>query len=110
MHQSFLDQNALIGLGRKARTPDFRKRIDSALKDGSVAVVVSTWHLIEIAHTTNIANAVALAEFMDSLNPGWLLERHDLQKLEVEEDFAGFSGCMFLIDLVSEHAQQLSLR
>ena len=68
-----------------------------------MAVVVSTWHLIEIAHTTNIANAVALAEFMDSLNPGWLLERHDLKKLEVEEDFCRFSGCMFLIDLVSEH-------
>jgi hypothetical protein len=90
MADSYLDQNAVLALGRKARNPDFRKKLDSALQSASVAVVVSSWHLIETAHTTNLANAVELAEFIDSLKPGWLLERHDIQKLDVEDDFCRF--------------------
>jgi hypothetical protein len=84
------DQNALIALGVKARNPEFRKKLDCALESGSFSVVVSTWHLIETANTTNLEKAVELAEFIDSLKPAWLLERRDAQKLEVEEDFCGF--------------------
>src|SRR5215468_2371224 len=90
MPRSYLDQNALIGLGRKARQAEFRKKVDSALDSGSLSAVVSSWHLIETAHTTNVANAVELAEFIDSLKPAWILERHDIQKLDVEDDFCKF--------------------
>lgn len=90
--QTYLDQVALIELGRKARSAAFRQKLDSALQSGFLAVVVSSWHLIETAHTTNLANAVELAEFMDSLNPAWLLERRDIQKLDVEEDYCKFLG------------------
>jgi hypothetical protein len=87
MPLTYLDQNALIELGRAARSPDFRKKLDTALKSRSLAVVVSSWHLIETAHTTNLANAVELAEFIDSLKPTWLFERRNIQQLDVEEDF-----------------------
>jgi hypothetical protein len=33
---------------------------------GAVTAVVSSWHLIETANTTNLANSVELAEFMDT--------------------------------------------
>jgi len=88
---TYLDQNALLKLGFKARKPDFRQRLDTALS-GSLAIVVSSWHLIEKAHTSNVAIAVELAEFIDSLRPSWLLERRDIQKLDVEDDFCRFLG------------------
>ncbi|SRR6266403_1232994 len=90
MPLTYLDQNALIELGRMARNSDFRRRLDSAIESGSFAAVVSSWHLIETAHTSNLANAIELAEFIDSLKPSWLLERRDIQKLDVEEDFYRF--------------------
>lgn len=89
MPQTYLDQNALLGLGFKARNTGFRKKLDEALASG-LSVVVSSWHLIEIANTSNIAMAEELADFMDSLNPGWLLERRDIQKLDVEDNFYSF--------------------
>jgi hypothetical protein len=90
MSLTYPDQNALIALGVKARSPEFRKKLDGALESGSLSVVVSTWHLIETANTRNLAMALELADFIDSLRPAWLLERRDAQKLEVEEDFCRF--------------------
>jgi hypothetical protein len=87
---TYPDQNSLVALGRKARNSEFRKKLDTALESGSLAVVVSSWHLIETANTSNLANAVELAEFIDSLKPSWLLERRDIQKLDIEEDFCRF--------------------
>src|SRR5690348_17214507 len=86
----YLDQNALIELGRNARSSTFRKRLDGFIETGSLNVVVSLWHLIETAHTKNCNNAMELAEFIDSIRPAWLLERRDIQKLEVQEDFYKF--------------------
>lgn len=90
MPLTYLDQNALIELGRIARNSDFRKKLDSAIESSSFSAVVSSWHLIETAHTSNLANATELAEFIDSLRPSWLLERRDIQRLDVEEDFQRF--------------------
>jgi hypothetical protein len=84
---TYLDQNALIALGRKARHKGSRQKLDGALESKLLSVVVSSWHLIETARTTNVANATELAEFIDSLNPGWLFERFNLQRLDVLEDF-----------------------
>src|SRR5580658_2903786 len=90
MPLTYLDQNALIALGVKARNADFRKKVDASRESGTLSVVVSTWHLIETANTKNLAAATELGEFIDSLKPSWLLERRDAQKLEVEEDFYAF--------------------
>jgi len=90
MQLTYLDQNALLGIGFKARSPEFRKKLDSALESGSLTVIVSSWHLIETANTSNKAMAIELAEFIDSLKPSWLLERRDIQRLDVEEDFCRF--------------------
>lgn len=92
MPQTYLDQNALLALGFSARSPEFRKKLDGAIESGSLAAVVSSWHLIETAHTSKLENAIELAEFIDSLKPAWLLERRDIQRLDVEEDFYRFLG------------------
>jgi hypothetical protein len=87
---TYLDQNALIELGRRARGVEPRQKPDSIIESGCVNFVVSLWHLIETANTTNLTNAIELARFIDSLRPKWLLERRDIQKLDVEEDFYRF--------------------
>jgi len=84
------DQNALVVLGLKAQKAEFRWKLDTAIKSNALTFVVSTWHLVETAHSPNLASAVRLADFIDSLRPSWLLERRDLQKLDVEEDFLRF--------------------
>jgi hypothetical protein len=91
----YLDQNALIELGVKARKTDFRGRLDGIIASGAMIAVFSTWRLIETANTNNLANAVELAEFIDSLKPTWLLERRNIQKLDVQEDFWRFLGMDF---------------
>jgi len=91
MPTTYLDQNALIGLGRKARDAEFRKRLDAALGSGALSVVLSLWHLVETAHTKRLENAIELAQFIDSLHPTWLFERHDVLRMEVAEDFYKYS-------------------
>jgi hypothetical protein len=90
MPLTYPDQNALIALGRRARNSEFRKKLDGAIESGSFTAVVSSWHLIETAHTSSLTNAIELAEFIDSLKPSWLFERRDLQIADVEEDFYRF--------------------
>lgn len=86
MPTTYLDQNALIGLGRKARVADFRKKLDDALDSGALSVVLSLWHLVETAHTKKLQNAIELAQFIESLRPAWLFERHDVLRMEIAED------------------------
>jgi hypothetical protein len=86
----YLDQNALIGLGFKAGNAQFRKKLDGAIESGGLTITVSTWHLVETANSPNLASAIRLAEFMDTLRPKWLFERHNLQKMDVQEDFLTF--------------------
>jgi hypothetical protein len=90
----YLDQNALIKLGVSARRSEFRKKLDAALAS-DLTIVMSSWHLVETAHTSNLQNAIELAEFIDSLNPSWLLERRDIQGLDVEEDFNRYIGLIY---------------
>lgn len=87
----YLDQNAVIKLGFKAKHHSSREKLDEAIAAKSITFVVSMWHLIETAHTPKLENAVALAKFIDSLQPMWLLERRDIQRIEVAEDFFRFS-------------------
>jgi hypothetical protein len=84
----YLDQNALIGLGlRVHKDPLLRERIYKRIGAGSLRIVVSLWHLVETAQTANINSATRLADFIDSLEPLWIHERRELQKLDVKEDF-----------------------
>ncbi|MHB8487394.1 MAG: hypothetical protein ACYDCM_16900 [Candidatus Acidiferrales bacterium] len=92
MPLTYPDQNALIALGREARLSTFRKKLFAKLESGQLTIVVSTWHLVETANTENIEKAMELANFIESMKPLWLLERRDIQSLEVEEDFLSFLG------------------
>ncbi len=89
------DQNALIALGRKARRVPYDVALRSAVSDGRLSVVVSPWHIVETAHTSNVKNAVELAEFIDGLRPAYLLERHDLLQIEIHKDFFQFAGIRY---------------
>ena len=91
MPTTYLDQTALIGLGRKARVPEFRKKLDDVLNSGGLRVVLSLWHLVETVHTTKLENAIELAQFIESLRPAWLFERHDVLRMEVAEDFCKYA-------------------
>jgi hypothetical protein len=94
----YLDQNALIGLGLKAqKDPYLYKRLYSKIERGSLRTVVSSWHLIETAKSTNIDSATRLADFIDSLRPLWIYERRNLQKLDVQEDFFRFLKIEFTV-------------
>lgn len=95
MSLTYLDQNAVIYLEQAANDPTFRAKLDAATQAGKLTVVLSSWHLIETAKTTDVAKAVRLADFIDSLRPAWLLERHNVQTLEVREDFYRFAKLKF---------------
>lgn len=89
---TYLDQSALIKLGFKALgSPVFQAKLDAAIKSGTLTAVVSAWHLIETANTPKLENATRLADFIDSLRPAWLLEKYDIARLEVHEDFFRFA-------------------
>lgn len=88
---SYLDQNALIGLGKKAADPTFSARLRKSVELGRAAVVASPWHWVETSRTRNLASATRLADFLDSLSPLWLLDRRDLQRIEVHSDFFAFA-------------------
>jgi len=102
MPTTYLDQNALIGLGRKARASEFRMKLDEVLDSGALRIVLSLWHLVETAHTPKLENAIELARFIESLRPVWLFERHDVLLLEVAEDFYKYAHIEF------ERAQRIS--
>lgn len=69
---------------------EFREKLDAAMGSGAFTPMVSSWHLVETANTTNLANATELADFIDSLKPVWLLERQSIQRLDVQADFYRF--------------------
>jgi hypothetical protein len=69
MPLTYPDQNALLALGFTAQEAEFRKKLDAAVESGALTLVISSWHLIETAHTTNVASAMRLADFIDSLRP-----------------------------------------
>lgn len=85
----YLDQNALIHLFQKGAGAVSRW---AASRD--VLFVVSPWHLVEIANVQNPSDmdkAMALADFVDQAANVWLLERRDLQRLDVADDFCTFA-------------------
>lgn len=92
MPLTYLDQNAVIYLEQAANDPTFRAKLDAS---GKLTVVLSSWHLIETAKTTDVAKAIRLADFIESLRPAWLLERYNIQTLEVGEDFYRFANLEF---------------
>jgi hypothetical protein len=90
MPLTYLDQNAVIYLEKAANDPAFRAKLDAAIHSGKLTIVLASWHLIETAKTTDVAKAVRLADFIESLR-----ERHNIQTLEVREDFYRFAKLKF---------------
>lgn len=83
----YLDQNALITLWRKAQERDFRERLDAFINSGSEVLVFSVWSLIETSYGDRPESSGELADFVESLRPSWLLERHEMLRLDVSNDF-----------------------
>lgn len=87
---TYLDQNALIELGRRSRSEEFRKKLDASIETGVLTIVASVFHLVETAKTAKAQNALRLARFIDSLNPKWL--RQDIRRVDICEGFYRFAN------------------
>jgi len=81
----YCDQNFLIGIGKE--TSKYKKRFHRLVAAGKISLVVSLYHWLEMARGSNPANGLALADFVDSLNPLWLRERRILQRQEIAACF-----------------------
>jgi hypothetical protein len=88
----YLDQNALIAVGRKARHPDFRRKLDIFAGQGQGTIVLNWWHLIESSYGASVKNCEELGNFIESLRCSWLLERFDILRLDVADDFCRFAN------------------
>src|SRR5712692_7518243 len=92
----YLDQDALINLYEESvKTPGFKDKLTKATADAQVTIVLSPWHWVETAQTKDLTRALPLAEFMDSLRPGWLRDRRHLETTEVEQKFFQFAGISY---------------
>ena len=88
----YLDQDALINLYEEcASSLAFKENLNRGIAEGRFTIVLSPWHWVETARTTNLAKALPLAEFMDWLRPTWLRDRRHLARTEVEERFFQFA-------------------
>lgn len=81
----YLDQNALIALGRRARRLHFRAKLDEFIRAGTT-LVLSWWSLIEASYGDSETNSKELAVFMESIRPLWILERFDIVRFDVSEN------------------------
>ena len=86
----YCDQNFLSDVHNA--NPEYRHRICQLITDGQISLVISPYHWLETARIPNPENALARADFIDSLNPLWLRERRILQRHEVEACFFGWLG------------------
>src|SRR6266851_1520991 len=86
---TYLDQNALIELGRRSGKEEFRKKLDATIGAGVLTIVVSVFHLVETAKTSKAQNALRLADFIDSLNVMWLSQ--DTRRIDICENFYKFA-------------------
>ncbi len=97
MPSIYLDQSALIDAYERTRSDDaFRKRFVEGTAKDRYGFILSAWHWVEAARTRDLEKATRLADFMDSLRPGWLRDRRDLERIEVEERFYKFLGLEYL--------------
>lgn len=92
----YLDQNALINLGRLARDTPFRDKLDEFTNRYQMQFVLSWWHLVESSYGDSDRNSEELAAFAQSLRPLWLLERFDILRLDVAEDFSRYAGIDYI--------------
>ncbi len=93
MRNIYLDQNALINACDRARGDHaFRSALRDPTPDGHCRIVLSAWHWVETSRARDVGRAAELADFMDGLSPGWLRDRRDLERIEVEERFYRFVG------------------
>src|SRR5215469_379471 len=107
MPRLYLDQNALIRLGRKS--PDSAE-VTQRIADGGLTLVLSPAHWLDIAGGVIYDASRELARSMDGLRPMWLRERTKLFRLECQEFLEGAqfekvtqrAVCRSVADLVAD--------
>lgn len=57
--------------------------LEEVLNDGKVRLVLSLWNLFEIGSASDKAQQAQRLTFLEGFDPIWILERVDLQRLEV---------------------------
>lgn len=81
MPRLYCDHNFLIGVFNENEA--YRLRLQVALRNNDINLVLSPWHWVEMAEDNDRDRGIALAQFADWLAPGWLRERRNLQQNEV---------------------------
>lgn len=83
MPHIYLDQNALIVLGRKKLTTE-EAEVRRHIEQGRATLVLSPAHWVDTAGGGSEQSSRGLARFIDSLHPVWLRERINLHQLEIQ--------------------------
>src|SRR5215467_4046554 len=107
MPRLYLDQDALIRLGRKG--PDSAE-VTQRIADSGLTLLLSPVHWLDTAEDASDDDSRELARFMDSLQPKWLRERTRLFRLECQEFLEGAqfekvtqrAVCRSVADLVAD--------
>lgn len=70
----------------------YKDHLRQLVVNSAVTFVLSPMHWIEAAEDNDAGRRTAKADFMDSLNAGWLYERRTIQRKEVAAAFFRFLG------------------
>ena len=73
------DHNFLIGC---IKNPEWRDLVMKSQRSGAVSVVLSPWHCYEYGNARDYPDTEDLVEFVEELQPLWIMERADLQLFE----------------------------
>src|SRR6266853_5708469 len=93
MPKVYCDHNFLIGAFDEGDA--YKERLRATRNTRDVALVLSTWHWVEMAKDQNRDRGLDLADFADSLDPSWLRERRRIQATEVAEALFNYIGVPF---------------
>ncbi len=89
----YCDHNFLVSLFSEAEV--YKDRLRTMISEGVITFVFSMWHWVEMSKDRDDTRALALAEFADSLSPGWLRDRVSLHREHVMEAFCGWLGIAY---------------
>lgn len=91
----YCDHNFLISLFGEGEA--YKNRLRALTAEGVITFVFSMWHWVEMTKDKDDSRARALADFADSLSPGWLRDRVSLHREHVMAAFCGWLGISYLM-------------
>jgi hypothetical protein len=85
---------------------EYKTHLRELSAEGRITLVLSPWHWREMAGAA-AARGNSLADFCDSLNPAWLLDRRTIQKREVAYAFYKFAKIQTDVPIMVEDITEI---